>query len=414
MSEFINNASKERQEKIKAAIKRVHDGEPYERVKEEFAEVLRSTTAQEISEIEQSLIAGGMPVEDIQYLCDVHVAMFRESLDEQPTADMLPGHPVYTFRAENELLTIVLNDIRNTLRQLVGNQNTELFDRLKTNVEKMIDFDRHYERKENLLFSYLERVDFSGPSNVMWGIHNDIRKGWKQLSAMLAKKDKLEFNDVQALNEVFTPIENMMREMVYKEERILFPAALERLVEADWLAMHAQEEDFGFSYVQRGKEWPVNEIKEPQKEEKIDMIEEIKETEMTSFPLKTGDLSISQINMMLLRLPVDITYVDENDTVLFFSETPERIFKRTAAIIGRKVQNCHPPQSMDKVQQILDDFKAGTRDNAEFWIQMNGMFIHIEYFALRDANGTYKGTLEVSQDLTHLRSLEGEKRLLDD
>lgn len=135
---------------------------------------------------------------------------------------------------------------------------------------------------------------------------------------------------------------------------------------------------------------------------------------MTSFPLNTGDLSISQLNMMLKRLPVDITYVDENDTVLYYSDTPERVFKRTAAIIGRKVQNCHPPQSMDKVQRILDDFKAGKRETAEFWIQMNGMFIHIEYFALRDADGKYKGTIEVSQDLTHLRSLEGEKRLLDD
>jgi len=414
MSEFINNVSKERQQKIKDALKRVHDGEPYESVKEEFADVLRSATAQEISEIEQSLIAGGMPVEDIQYLCDVHVAMFRESLDEQPPADMLPGHPVYTFRTENELLTIVLNDIRNTLRQLVGSQSDDLLAKLKVNLEKLFEFDRHYERKENLLFSYLEKVDFTGPSNVMWGIHNDIRKGWKQMKELIAGKESLNFSDVQEFNKLFTPVENMMREMIYKEEHILFPTALERLEESDWIAMHAQEADFGFSYVKRGNEWPYAEKNMQSKQEKTATIEENKEIEMTPFPLKTGDLSISQMNMMLTRLPVDITYVDENDTVLFFSETPERIFKRTAAIIGRKVQNCHPPQSMDKVQRILDDFKAGTRDTAEFWIQMNDMFIHIEYFAMHDAEGNYKGTLEVSQDLTHLRSLEGEKRLLDD
>ena len=414
MSEFINNVSKERQQKIKDALKRVHDGEPYESVKEEFADVLRSATAQEISEIEQSLIAGGMPVEDIQYLCDVHVAMFRESLDEQPPADMLPGHPVYTFRTENELLTIVLNDIRNTLRQLVGSQSDDLLAKLKVNLEKLFEFDRHYERKENLLFSYLEKVDFTGPSNVMWGIHNDIRKGWKQMKELIAGKESLNFSDVQEFNKLFTPVENMMREMIYKEEHILFPTALERLEESDWIAMHAQEADFGFSYVKRGNEWPHADENVQTKQEETATIEENKEIEMTPFPLKTGDLSISQMNMMLTRLPVDITYVDENDTVLFFSETPERIFKRTAAIIGRKVQNCHPPQSMDKVQRILDDFKAGTRDTAEFWIQMNDMFIHIEYFAMHDAEGNYKGTLEVSQDLTHLRSLEGEKRLLDD
>jgi len=413
MSEWINNVSKERQQKIKSAIKRVHDGEPYEEVKEEFAEVLRSATPQEISEIEQALIAEGLPVEDIQYLCDVHVAMFRESLDEQPSADMLPGHPIYTFRTENELVTIVLNDVRNTLRKLQQAQTADLTAKLQENIEKLKEFDRHYERKENLLFSYLEKVDFSGPSSVMWGIHDDIRKGWKKMSEALSSREKLDLKEIQNINQIFTPVENMMREMIYKEERILFPTAIERLAEADWLAIYAQEDDFGFSYVQRGGDWPDKGSQQKQ-EPTMDTIKENKEIKMKQFPLMTGDLSISQINRMLTRLPVDLTYVDENDTVLFFSETPERIFKRTAAIIGRKVQNCHPPQSMDKVQQILDDFKAGTRDNAEFWIQMNGMFIHIEYFAMHDEEGNYKGTLEVSQDLTRLRELEGEKRLLND
>ena len=413
MSEWINNVSKERQQKIKSAIKRVHDGEPYEEVKEEFAEVLRSATPQEISEIEQALIAEGLPVEDIQYLCDVHVAMFRESLDEQPSADMLPGHPIYTFRTENELVTIVLNDVRNTLRKLQQAQTADLTAKLQENIEKLKEFDRHYERKENLLFSYLEKVDFSGPSSVMWGIHDDIRKGWKKMSEALSSREKLDLKEIQNINQIFTPVENMMREMIYKEERILFPTAIERLAEADWLAIYAQEDDFGFSYVQRGDDWP-DKGSQQKREPTMDTIKENKEIKMKQFPLMTGDLSISQINRMLTRLPVDLTYVDENDTVLFFSETPERIFKRTAAIIGRKVQNCHPPQSMDKVQQILDDFKAGTRDNAEFWIQMNGMFIHIEYFAMHDEEGNYKGTLEVSQDLTRLRELEGEKRLLND
>jgi len=413
MSEWINNVSKERQQKIKSAIKRVHDGEPYEEVKEEFAEVLRSATPQEISEIEQALIAEGLPVEDIQYLCDVHVAMFRESLDEQPSADMLPGHPIYTFRTENELVTIVLNDVRNTLRKLQQSQTADLTAKLQENIEKLKEFDRHYERKENLLFSYLEKVDFSGPSSVMWGIHDDIRKGWKKMSEALSSREKLDLKEIQNINQIFTPVENMMREMIYKEERILFPTAIERLAEADWLAIYTQEDDFGFSFVQRGGDWP-DKGSQQKREPTMDTIKENKEIKMKQFPLMTGDLSISQINRMLTRLPVDLTYVDENDTVLFFSETPERIFKRTAAIIGRKVQNCHPPQSMDKVQQILDDFKAGTRDNAEFWIQMNGMFIHIEYFAMHDEDGNYKGTLEVSQDLTHLRELEGEKRLLND
>jgi DUF438 domain-containing protein len=411
MSEFINNAS-QRKDKIKNALKRIHDGEAYEDVKQEFAQVLSTATAQEISDIEQTLIEEGMPVEDIQYLCDVHVAMFRESLDKQPPPEMMPGHPVYTFRAENELVAFVLNDTKSTLQKMQKDQSETLAQKLKGNLEKLKEFDIHYLRKENILFPYLEKINFSGPSSVMWGIHDDIRKGWKAMLVVIGQGTAVSKESMEKLQQEFTELENAMREMVYKEERILFPAAIERLTEENWLAIHAEEPDFGYSYITRGIDWPIESEKKetigiPKKEEKK---EEIKKT-MSKFPLTTGDLSISQIDMMLSHLPVDITYVDENDTVLFFSETPDRIFRRTAAIIGRKVQNCHPPQSMDKVQQILDDFRAGTRDVAEFWIQMNGMFIYIRYFAMHDADGNYKGTLEVSQDLTALRALEGEKRL---
>ena len=410
MSELINNAS-QRKDKIKNALKRIHDGEEYENVKQEFAEVLSTATAQEISDIEQTLIAEGMPVEDIQYLCDVHVAMFRESLDKQSPPEMMAGHPVYTFRAENELVALVLNDTRQILHKMQEDQSKTLVQKLKGNIEKLKEFETHYLRKENILFPYLEKVNFSGPSTVMWGIHDDIRKGWKAMLAEIGAGEIVSKESVEKLLREFTELENTMRELIYKEERILFPTAIDRLPEENWHAIHAQEPDFGYSYVTRGTDWPIeSEKKESLGKSKREEKEERKET-MSKFPLTTGDLSISQINMMLGYLPVDITYVDENDTVLFFSETPDRIFKRTAAIIGRKVQNCHPPQSMDKVQKILDDFKAGTRDMAEFWIQMNGMFIHIRYFALHDSDGNYKGTLEVSQDLTALRALEGEKRL---
>ena len=414
MSEFINNTS-QRKDKIKNALKRIHDGEAYENVKQEFAEVLSTATALEISDIEQMLIEEGMPVEDIQYLCDVHVAMFRESLDQQPPPEMMPGHPVYTFRAENELVALVLNDTKQTLHKMQENQSETLTQKLKGSIEKLKEFNKHYLRKENILFPYLEKVGFSGPSSVMWGIHDDIRKGWKAMLTEIGEGAVVSKESMEKLQQEFAELENTMREMVYKEERILFPTAIKRLPEENWDTMHTQEPDFGYSYVTRGTDWPTeSEKKEPVDLSKKEEKKEERKDSMTQFPLTTGDLSISQINMLLTHLPVDITYVDENDTVLFFSETPDRIFKRTAAIIGRKVQNCHPPQSMDKVQKILDDFKAGTHDKAEFWIQMKGMFIHIRYFALHDANGNYKGTLEVSQDLTPLRALEGEKRLLDD
>jgi len=409
MSEFINNSAK-RKKKIADALKRIHQGESAEQVLAEFADVLRNASASEISDIEQSLIADGMPIEVIQYLCDAHVAVFKESLDHSPPVDMLPGHPIYSFRAENEMVALLLNDLKMILSKGgedifsdESNLLTEKFLRLK-------EFNAHYERKENILFPYLEKVDFTGPSSVMWGIHDEIRGGWKEMISALGNVSTDPPDRLRRIKGLFSEIENKMREMIYKEEKILFPAALERLTQADWLAMATQEDEIGFCYIQRGNEWPGS--KNQRNKENINKKHKTEVLEMKAYPLSTGDLSISQMNLMLTHLPVDITYVDMNDEVRFYSETPNRIFKRTAAIIGRKVQNCHPPASMGKVQEILDDFRAGKRENAEFWIQMDGLFIHIEYFALRDQDGAYQGALEVSQEITHLRELEGEKRLL--
>ncbi len=414
MSEFINNYSL-RKEKLKEALRQIHEGRPYQEVKVVFREILSNATAGEIAEIEQALIAEGLPVEDIQYLCDVHVAMFRESLDQQELPEMTPGHPVYTFRAENELAALALNDTRLAVERYKAQSDAESRQKLLDSARKLKLYDNHYLRKENLLFPYLEKYGFSGPSNVMWGIHDDIRKGWKQMITTLEslRPDSREL--AQELEKLFTPAENAIREMFYKEEHILLPNALERLTDADWRAIYDQEDEFGFSFAIRGSDWPANNEQKPAEEDTIKPNTQPERIEtMSDFPLTNGDLTIKQMDMMLKNLPVDITFVDENDTVRYYSETPGRIFKRTAAIIGRKVQNCHPPASVDKVVKIVEDFRAGKRDAAEFWIQLNDKFIHIRYFAMRDAAGAYKGTLEVSQDLTEIRKLEGEKRLLDD
>lgn len=423
MSELINNYS-QRKEKLKEALRQIHAGKPYQEVKVVFAEILRDASAGEIAEIEQALIAEGLPVNDIQYLCDVHVAMFREALDSQQPDEMTPGHPVYTFRAENELAALQLNDARLLLQNALAEPNDANLQKLLAGIQKLAEFEKHYLRKENLLFPFLEKYGFSGPSAVMWGIHDDIRKAWKAMLKSLQDGGTEAGARVVEVEKFFTPMENAMREMFYKEEHILFPNALERLNESDWRAMHAQEADFGFSYVARGEDWPAAEsliqpadVKLNQSREFDKPIEPAKEERtvlMSDFPLSTGDLTLSQINLMLTTLPVDITFVDENDTVRYFSDTASRIFRRTPAIIGRKVQNCHPPASVDKVIRIVEDFRAGKRDSAEFWIQMGGKFIHIQYYAMRDAAGSYRGTLEVSQDLTELRKLEGERRLLED
>jgi DUF438 domain-containing protein len=131
-------------------------------------------------------------------------------------------------------------------------------------------------------------------------------------------------------------------------------------------------------------------------------------------PLHTGALTVREIDLLLNHLPVEVSYVDTDDRVRFFTQEGKRIFPRAAAIIGRTVQKCHPPASVHRVQRILDDFRAGRREEAEFWVQMGGRFIHIRYFAVRDAGGEYQGALEMVQDVTHIRELQGERRLLDE
>jgi DUF438 domain-containing protein len=393
MSEYINNRSK-RKEALKDVIRQLHAGKTVDEVKAEFAALLREVDGGDIAKIEQALIAEGLPETEIKRLCDVHVAVFRESLDAQEEPVSAPGHPIDTFRTENEAAAKVLDALEGAIR-------ASDWAKVRQGLAKLREYDRHYLRKENVLFPFLEKHGFTGPSSVMWAIHDDIRAGWKNLSELLADEP-----DAAQVAEVFEPLATAIREMVYKEENILFPAALEKLTPEEWAEIRAQEAEVGYCYAEPVSAWTTS-AAAPQAAEPTPAAGNL-------LPLSTGALTLQQVDWLLTNLPVDVTYVDANDEVRFFSATKERIFPRSPAIIGRKVQKCHPPASVHRVQCILDDLRAGRRDEAEFWIQMGGRFIHIRYFAIRGEQGVYQGTLEVSQDVTRIRALEGERRLLDD
>jgi DUF438 domain-containing protein len=396
MSEYINNQIK-RKEMLKRVIRQLHEGRTVEEVKGGFAALLRDVGATEIAEIEQALIEEGLPETEVKRLCDVHVAVFRESLEAQARPDTIPGHPIHTFRAENEAAGQVLNALEAAIGEARWGQARERLRELR-------EYGRHYLRKENILFPYLEKHNFTGPSSVMWAIHDDVRAGWKKLDELLVGDP-----DKASVAEVFEPLATAIREMFYKEEHILFPAALEKLSVEEWTAIRAQEPEVGYCYVQPSHQWPLGAASEvaPSPVEERGVTGDL-------LHLDTGVLTVQEVNQLLIHLPVDVTYVDAEDTVRYFSQGRERIFPRSPAIIGRKVQQCHPPASVHRVQRILDDFRAGRRDVAEFWIRVRGKFILIRYFALRDERGEYQGTLEVSQDVTRIRALEGERRLLDE
>ena len=410
MSEYINNQAK-RKDTLKGVIRKLHEGHTVDEVKAEFASLLEGVGATEIADIEQALIAEGLPETEIKRLCDVHVAVFQESLDAQAKQETTPGHPVHTFRAENTAAAGVLDALAEALGAVEAASNSDSLGNARARLDELRDYERHYLRKENILFPYLERHGFSGPSSVMWAIHDDVRAGWKALDMLLATGPG---DDVSAfarqVRDDFESLDTAIRDMFYKEDNILFPAALEKLSAEEWQAVWAQESDVGYAYVAPGNQWP------PDLGEREPAPTIIEETAALTglLELDTGRLSPEQVNLLLTHLPIDITFVDEEDRVSFFSEGQERVFPRSPAIIGRKVQKCHPPASVHRVERIVDDFRAGRRDHAEFWIQMGGRFIHIRYFAIRDGEGRYRGTLEVTQDITDIRALEGERRLINE
>ena len=391
MSEHINNAS-QRKEAVKGIIRQLHLGKTVEQLQKEYGHIIANASAEDIAAAEREVIAEGLPVAEVQKLCDLHVAVFQSGLDSEPAPENKPGHPLFDFRIENELIARTIESIQGFVRRYTDGEFGVL-EQLRQNAKNLSIVLNHYDKKENMIFPILEKHGFAGQMQVMWGVDNDIRSEIKKFITLLEPQRPL----IISVESAFTEVARKVLDMVYKEEKVLIPETLSFFTAEDWQQM--ADEIAG-----KVTKAPVSYSYEPEVSASVPS---------GLIPLKTGALSAEQIDLLLTNLPVDVTFVDENDEVRYFTQGKERIFTRTAAIIGRKVQNCHPPQSVHVVQKIVEDFKAGTRDVAEFWIQMQGAFVHIRYFALRDESGAYKGVIEVSQNVAGIRALEGEKRLLD-
>ncbi len=391
-----------RLEELKAIILSLHQGGDLEEARRRFAEVIRDVSPAEISAMEQRLIADGLPPEEVKRLCDVHVRVFEESLERQEAPEAPPGHPVHTFRLENEALAAAAAATRDELSALGGIPGDDDLARRRPALEAALarvgEVEKHYLRKENQLFPLLERHSVSGPSQVMWSLHDDIRAMLRETRRALAAGEGEEF--VAAARQLLAAVDGM----IYKEEKILFPIALETLSAEEWREVRRGEEEIGYALAAPAAPWP------PEGEVALAAAgPAARET----LPLDTGTLTPEQVNLILTHVPADLTFVDEEDIVRYYSAGAERIFPRSPAIIGRKVQNCHPPKSLHVVNRILEEFKAGRRNVAAFWIRQGERFIYIRYIALRDADGAYRGTLEVSEDVSDVPALEGERRLLD-
>lgn len=401
MSEFINNKEL-RKNTIRDILKQLHEGKSVEEVKEQFDKVFGGVSATEISEAENALIAEGMPVEEVQKLCDVHASVFKDSvvskfMENDPAE--IPGHPINVLKLENRLLEKYIANIRENMDTLESEAGRA---KILAELIKLQDVNIHYQKKENLFFPYMEKYGISAPPKVMWGVDDEIRAELK------AAREQMEDASVAA-SAIREPLEAALtktEDMIFKEEEIMVPMLLENLTIEDWKTAAAESGSIGH-LIEDVPVWkPLESILGASKK-----TEEAAPAE-GMIRLPSGLFSVEELTAMLNTFPFDVTFVNKNDEVGFFSEGKERTFPRTRAIIGRNVSNCHPPASVHVVEQIVNDFKSGKKDSEDFWIKAGDKYILIRYFAVRNEKGEYLGVLEVTQDIKPIQEITGEKRLM--
>lgn len=534
----IEHNSVYRQKKIVEILKMLHEGGSFDEAKRIFDSTFSSVDVSEITSAERELIGSGLNPMEIQRLCNVHAAVFKGSINpgSGDSVEEVPGHPVAVIKLENTVITSLLDDellpVLKKWQQSSNDatpsaQDQSYLQRMKTALSDLLTIDKHYQRKENLIFPIMDRYGITAPPKVMWGVDDDIR-GWIKDALRLVNTEPTppKYDIEAAIEKARKDIE----EMIFKEEQILLPMVSEVFTPDDWALIQSESADIGYTLIPEPLPWQPSErdyaeaakrkpskmaqelnamaqsmadeqdlankqhiaepesdaapvipddlkakkddpaainalplhlraemgqvqAEQPAKEDaraqinvniskqpaaKKEMPEFVKQmladeaakpaskrrpriTEShleigadnhATIAMPTGDLDLNQLTGLFSVLPVDVTFVDANDIVRWFSDNGERIFPRTRAVIGRAVVNCHPPKSMDKVQKILDDFRSGAQVHADFWIDLHGTKkVYIRYFAVHDTKGTYLGCLEVSQDITEIQKLDGEKRL---
>ena len=389
---------------IKSMIKALHSGADPQEMVQRFQQVLHGVSPTEIAQIEQELIEEGMPQEEVRRLCDVHLAVFRESLEKAET--LAPaGHPINILMAEHRLMLEQAQELARLAQGMASADDAEAADfmqQVRTIAEHLRESESHYLREENVLFPYLEKHGIKQPPAIMWMEHDQIRQVKKGLYGVI---DSLDDTSPPEFGEELEAAAVTLAETVaghfYKENRVLFPTAMRVIEPQEWPEIRSQFDELGYTPFTPERP-PLEGVAKP-----VDVA-----TAEGLIRLGTGTLSLKELEGILNTLPLDITFVDKGDRVRYFNDISDRIFPRARAILGRTVQRCHPQKSLHVVNEILQGFRDGSRDEAEFWLQREGKFVHIVYRAVRDPEGQYLGCLEVMQDATRLRQLEGEKRLL--
>ena len=398
MSEINQNKSI-RIEALTDFSTRLINGENGKMLIEKHQSVLDTVTATEAMIVFDQLLSDGIPHLMVKENVGKIINVFYKSLSKQTWEKPEGPHFLTYLMQENREVEKIMTGIKAVIKLIYKSSDPFVnvqFDLLRSWVLKLKEYELHYTKKENILFPYIEKVFPQYKClQLMWSFHDDFRQSIKNIDQIL-----LEIHpDKELLNKELGILFFTVLPVIFREEQIVFPVAYRAIPMDGWDEMLKQCSEIGWCYIEAPVAIPQKDYCFSCSENKIN--------------LGTGFLTPEQIIMLFNHLPVDITFVDEHDEVCYFSGTKDRIFPRSKAIIGRKVQNCHPHDSVHIVNEIVNAFKNGEKDHTDFWIQMNGKFILIRYFALRDESGSYKGTIEVSQEVNDIRALEGERRLLE-
>lgn len=391
--------TKERQEKLKNLILRLHEGESEDVIKEEFAEHFDSVSPLEIAVMERKLMTEeGLSAEHIMKLCNVHVSVMADAVsdpDHIPDDFSKPGHPVHVMKEENLALEAALMRIRNLLEAYLEEPEEELRGGLSKQIDLLWDFDKHYTRKETSFFPIMERLGNTAPPQVMWGVDNQIRDQYKAFKAAFLADDR------EQMMPLFSEMEYEMQEMFVKEEDILIPMVTETFTEDDWIMIADEMDEIGYCIVTPTAKW------EPDRRKPEEVV-----YEEGRISLGAGSLSQEELDLILDALPLEITFVDKDHIVKYYDNGEEdKLLARTPSAIGRDMMNCHPPKVHDTVSQLVADLESGKKDSQTAWYKRkDGIFVHIHYIAVRDENGDFMGILETVQDITDLNQIQGENR----
>lgn len=353
--------------------------------------------------------------EDIQGMLD----LFQDIMNTSRPS-LSPNHPIAHYYKENDLMKELLKEVEDLVQYpVIINQWLPL-------LERMMAYKKHFQRKQNQLYATLERHGFDRPSTTMWLLDDFVRDEMNQALQFVAPEKPLSMEEEASFIALIKQLSHDLQDLMAKEETVLYPTSLALIPEGEFEEMKEGDQEIGFAWLR--VDAPANTAKGDSNDDTTipfhpgmmqDLLSVLSKLGIATTPSKdtpldvtTGKLTLEQINLIYQYMPVDFTFVDENDIVRFYTDTTHRVFPRSKNIIGRKVENCHPATSVHIVMEIVEKFRNGSEDKAEFWIDTPKKFIYICYFAIRDKEGKFRGILEMMQDCTHIRSLQGSRTLL--